>query len=60
MLKESEAKVIVGGGDTSSALRMFGYDKDVSYISSGGGATLEYISTGTLSVLEFIKENVNS
>lgn len=60
LLKESEAKVIVGGGDTSSALRMFGYEEAASYISSGGGATLEYISTGTLSVLEYIKENVRN
>ncbi|MGI6717832.1 MAG: phosphoglycerate kinase [Bacteroidales bacterium] len=34
---------LIGGGDTVSALKKFGYTNDVSYVSTGGGAMLEYI-----------------
>lgn len=58
ILKESKAKVIVGGGDSASAVRKLGYQDDFTYISSGGGATLEYLSTENLIALENIKEGV--
>lgn len=56
-LKESNALVYVGGGDTASAVYSLGYQNDVTYISSGGGATLEYVAYGELKALEYIKEN---
>jgi phosphoglycerate kinase len=34
---------LVGGGDSVSALKQFGFTKKVSYISTGGGAMLEYL-----------------
>lgn len=34
---------IVGGGDTINALSTFGLSKQVSYISTGGGAFLEFL-----------------
>jgi phosphoglycerate kinase len=34
---------IVGGGDTPTALKKFGLDKQVSHISTGGGASLELL-----------------
>ena len=53
ILKESNKKVIVGGGDTVSAAKKFGYT--FSFMSSGGGATLEYIADGTLKALEWME-----
>lgn len=33
---------LIGGGDSVSALNQFGLEKEVSYVSTGGGAMLEY------------------
>ena len=54
-LKNSQAKVFVGGGDSASAVINLKYDQDFEYISSGGGATLEYTAYGKLKALEYIK-----
>ena len=56
-LSKSNAKVIVGGGDSVSAVNTFGYQDKFTYLSSGGGATLEYVANGKLKALEYIKEN---
>ena len=56
-LSKSSAKVIVGGGDSVSAVNTFGYQDKFAYLSSGGGATLEYVANGKLKALEYIKEN---
>ena len=34
---------LVGGGDSVAAVKQFGFDNKVSYISTGGGAMLEYL-----------------
>lgn len=34
---------IVGGGDSVAAVKQFGMDHEVSYVSTGGGAMLEYL-----------------
>jgi phosphoglycerate kinase len=36
------ATSVIGGGDTASAVRQFGIDVKVSWVSTGGGASLEY------------------
>lgn len=33
---------LIGGGDSAAAIARFGFDDDVSYVSTGGGALLEY------------------
>lgn len=55
-LKTSPANVIIGGGDTITALNKLGFTNDFQNVSSGGGATLEYIASGTLPGIEAISE----
>ena len=46
----SNAKTIVGGGDAVSALFKLGNPNKVSFISTGGGATLKYIIKNELEI----------
>jgi phosphoglycerate kinase len=39
----SDAFSIAGGGDTLAAIEKYGVEKDISYISTGGGAFLEFL-----------------
>ena len=55
-LKESGKDVIIGGGDTLSAVKKFGYEKSFKFLSSGGGATLEYIANKKLPALEWMEK----
>lgn len=34
---------LIGGGDSAAAVSKFGFNDDVSYVSTGGGALLEYM-----------------
>ncbi|TDG35149.1 phosphoglycerate kinase [Pedobacter changchengzhani] len=34
---------LIGGGDSAAAIAKFGYEDEVSYVSTGGGALLEYM-----------------
>ena len=45
---QNGAYSLVGGGDSVSAVKEFGLDKDVSYVSTGGGAMLESLEGKTL------------
>ncbi|WP_185870835.1 phosphoglycerate kinase [Blattabacterium cuenoti] len=40
---KNKAFSLVGGGDSVAALKMVGYEKKISYLSTGGGAMLEYL-----------------
>ena len=42
-IARSSAFSIAGGGDTIAAIARFGLEKDISYISTGGGAFLEFL-----------------
>jgi phosphoglycerate kinase len=48
----SSANTIVGGGDTIAALNQFGKLKEISFVSTGGGAMLEFLVKGTLPALK--------
>ncbi len=54
MLARSPKKVIIGGGDTVSAVKKLGYADAFSFLSTGGGATLEYLADGKLAALEWM------
>ncbi|WP_299457623.1 phosphoglycerate kinase [uncultured Microscilla sp.] len=39
---------LIGGGDSAAAVNNLGFGKEVSYVSTGGGALLEYMEGKTL------------
>jgi phosphoglycerate kinase len=47
-IAKSPAFSIAGGGDTLAAIDKYGIEKEVSYISTGGGAFLEFVEGKTL------------
>ncbi|MEY4252966.1 MAG: Phosphoglycerate kinase [Pseudomonadota bacterium] len=50
----SAAFSIAGGGDTLAAIAKYGIDKDIGYISTGGGAFLEVLEGKTLPAFEIL------
>ena len=53
-IAESSAFSIAGGGDTLAAIVKYGIEKDVGYISTGGGAFLEVLEGKTLPAFEVL------
>ncbi len=50
-LNRDNANIIVGGGDSVGAINTLGLNNCVSYLSTGGGATLEYLAKGYLEAI---------
>ena len=42
-IKDNVETTILGGGDIVGCAHLLGYDKDFTFISTGGGATLKYL-----------------
>lgn len=57
-IAKSPAYSVVGGGDTVSALNKFGLSKQVNFISTGGGATMEFLEKGSLPCIDVIQEKI--
>ncbi|MBF6022467.1 phosphoglycerate kinase [Lysobacter niastensis] len=52
----SKAFSIAGGGDTLAAVDKYGIERDVSYISTGGGAFLEFLEGKELPAVAALKQ----
>jgi phosphoglycerate kinase len=55
-IASSSAFSIAGGGDTLAAIAKYGIEKDVGYISTGGGAFLEVLEGKTLPAFEILQK----
>jgi phosphoglycerate kinase len=55
-IAQSSAFSIAGGGDTLAAIAKYGIEKDIGYISTGGGAFLEVLEGKTLPAFEILQK----
>ena len=55
-IADSSAFSIAGGGDTLAAIAKYGIEKDIGYISTGGGAFLEVLEGKTLPAFEILQK----
>ena len=58
-IAQSPAFSIAGGGDTLAAIAKYGIEKDISYISTGGGAFLEMLEGKTLPAFEILQKRAD-
>jgi phosphoglycerate kinase len=58
-IAKSSAFSIAGGGDTLAAIAKYGIERDVSYISTGGGAFLEVLEGKTLPAFEVLAKRAS-
>ncbi len=54
-ISKTDAFSVVGGGDSVSAVNKSGFSKDISHVSTGGGASLEFIEKGNLPAIQILK-----
>ena len=58
-IASSGAFSIAGGGDTLAAIAKYGIEKQIGYISTGGGAFLEVLEGKTLPAFEILTRRAN-
>ncbi|QIL42799.1 phosphoglycerate kinase [Acidovorax sp. HDW3] len=59
-IAQAEAFSIAGGGDTLAAIAKYGIEKQVGYISTGGGAFLEVLEGKTLPAFEILERRARA
>ena len=59
-IAKSSAFSIAGGGDTLAAIAKYGIEKQVGYISTGGGAFLEVLEGKTLPAFEILAKRAQA
>ncbi|CAM3630706.1 phosphoglycerate kinase [Polaromonas hydrogenivorans] len=59
-IADSSAFSIAGGGDTLAAIAQYGIEKDVGYISTGGGAFLEVLEGRALPAFEILQQRAET
>jgi phosphoglycerate kinase len=59
-IAHSPAFTVAGGGDTLAAIAKYGIEKQVGYISTGGGAFLEFLEGKVLPAIAILQERANS
>jgi phosphoglycerate kinase len=53
----SSAVSVIGGGDSVSAIQGYGLEDQVSFVSTGGGASLEFVELGDLPGIAALRES---
>ena len=59
-IAHSPAFSIAGGGDTLAAIAKYHIEKQIGYISTGGGAFLEFLEGKTLPAVEILEQRAKS
>ena len=59
-IAKSPAFSIAGGGDTLAAIEKYDVEKDISYISTGGGAFLEFLEGKVLPAVSMLEARAKS
>ncbi len=55
LLSKTKADVIIGGGDTDEIIDELNMKKAFTFVSTGGGATLDFLANGTLPGINALK-----
>lgn len=58
-LIHSNAKAVIGGGDTIASLKGISFDEKRVFLSTGGGAMLEFLAQGTLPGIEALEKQAS-
>jgi len=55
-MAQAPGESVIAGGDAVAAARVLGCAENITFLSTGGGATLAYLSGQPLPALEFLKD----